>query len=65
MAGPGSSVFDDALAQHHAECWSYLDDWATYGQVIRDIARHAPSVLAPTPRAAADRATEGRRPTRR
>ncbi|MGC0405258.1 hypothetical protein RKD27_007902 [Streptomyces sp. SAI-126] len=51
-AGPGTSVFDDALAEHHAECWSHLDDWATHGSVIGDIntaARHAPSPLAPPP----------------
>lgn len=51
-AGPGASVFDDALAEHHAACWSHLDDWATHAQVIGDIntaARHAPSPLAPPP----------------
>ncbi|MEV0472526.1 hypothetical protein [Streptomyces prunicolor] len=54
-AAPGTPAFDDALAEHHAECWSYLDDWATHGHVIGDInssARHAPSPLAPPPRAA-------------
>ncbi|MCC2275583.1 hypothetical protein ACMATS_24610 [Streptoverticillium reticulum] len=53
-ARPGTQVFDDALAEHHAECWSYLDDWATHGHVLRDInaaARHAPSPLAPPPAA--------------
>ncbi|MGW0137555.1 hypothetical protein [Streptomyces calvus] len=49
---PGTPSFDDALAQHHAECWSHLDDWATHGHVLREInsaARHAPSPLAPPP----------------
>lgn len=67
-AKPGTPLFDDMLAEHHAECWSYLDDWATHGQVIHDIhtaARHAPSVLAPAPTATADPAAGGRRPTRR
>ncbi|MEU6227509.1 hypothetical protein [Streptomyces sp. NPDC047042] len=51
-AGSGTAVFGDALAEHHAECWSYLDDWATHGHVIGDIntaARYAPSPLAPPP----------------
>ncbi|WP_436993970.1 hypothetical protein [Streptomyces sp. enrichment culture] len=53
-ARPGTPVFDEALAEHHAECWSYLDDWATHGQAIRDIhtaAQYAPSPLAPPPTA--------------
>ncbi|GAA4781889.1 hypothetical protein [Streptomyces ziwulingensis] len=51
-AGPGSSVYDDALAEHHAECWSYLDDWATQGHALIEIhtaARNTPSPLAPPP----------------
>ncbi|MEU9396953.1 hypothetical protein AB0D86_44055 [Streptomyces sp. NPDC048324] len=51
-ARPGTSAFDDALAEHHDECWSHLDDWATHGQAIVEInaaARHAPSPLAPRP----------------
>ncbi|MFE0188015.1 hypothetical protein [Streptomyces sp. NPDC058989] len=51
-ARPGTPAFDDALAKHHAESWSYLDDWATHGHVIVDInaaARQAPSLLAPPP----------------
>jgi hypothetical protein len=51
-ARPGTPAFDDALAVHHAESWSCLDDWATHGQVLRDIntaARYAPSPLAPPP----------------
>ncbi|MEU7148746.1 hypothetical protein AB0B15_12005 [Streptomyces sp. NPDC045456] len=52
-ARPGTPVFDDALAEYHAESWSYLDDWATHGHVLRDInsaARHtsAPLALPPT-----------------
>ncbi|MFJ6529982.1 hypothetical protein ACIQMZ_32555 [Streptomyces longwoodensis] len=51
-AKPGTPDFDDALAEHHAESWSYLDDWATHGKALREIntaARKAPSPLAPTP----------------
>ncbi|WP_245689486.1 hypothetical protein [Streptomyces chattanoogensis] len=51
-ARPGTPAFDDALAEHHAESWSYLDDWATHGHAIVDInaaAQHAPSLLAPPP----------------
>ncbi len=49
---PGSPAFDDALAEHHAESWSYLDDWASHGQALREInaaALNAPSPLAPPP----------------
>ncbi|WP_328865148.1 hypothetical protein [Streptomyces sp. NBC_00304] len=49
---PGNPDFDDALAEHHAESWSYLDDWAAHGQAITEInsaARKAPSSLAPAP----------------
>lgn len=59
-AKPGTADFDDALAEHHAESWSYLDDWATHGKALREIntvARKAPSPLAPTPAPAADRRT--------
>ncbi|KUM99302.1 hypothetical protein AQI95_39325 [Streptomyces yokosukanensis] len=59
-AHPGTKVFDAALAEHHAECWSYLDDWATHGHVIGEIntaARHAPSPLAPAPTMRPARAT--------
>ncbi|GAA1160125.1 hypothetical protein GCM10009654_15420 [Streptomyces hebeiensis] len=51
-AGPGTPAFDDALAEHHADVWSYLDDWATHGHALRDInsaARHTPARLAPPP----------------
>ncbi|MFF3849642.1 hypothetical protein [Streptomyces sp. NPDC002328] len=51
-AKPGTADFDDALAEHHAESWSYLDDWATHGKALREInsaARKARSPLAPTP----------------
>ncbi|MFF1420037.1 hypothetical protein [Streptomyces sp. NPDC058280] len=53
-AGPGTAVFDDALAEHHAESWSYLDDWATHAQALGDIdsaARQTSSPLAPPPTA--------------
>lgn len=51
-ARPGTPLFDDALADHYADAWSSLDDWATNGQVVLDInaaARRAPSPLAPRP----------------
>ncbi|GGZ40436.1 hypothetical protein [Streptomyces poonensis] len=51
-AKPGTPAFDDALAAHYAECWSYLDDWAIHGHALQEInaaARHAPSPLAPHP----------------
>ncbi|WP_254792952.1 hypothetical protein, partial [Streptomyces sp. CC77] len=51
-AEPGTPAYDDALAEHHAESWSYLEDWATHGKALREInsaARKAPSPLAPTP----------------
>nr|WP_203615427.1 hypothetical protein [Streptomyces sp. SID13726] len=51
-ARPGTPAFDSALAEHHAECWSHLDDWATHGHVLGDIntaAQYAPSPLAPPP----------------
>ncbi|MFE2587743.1 hypothetical protein ACFXDD_02080 [Streptomyces anthocyanicus] len=35
--GPGSAAYVDALDEHHAECWSYLDDWACHGRAILDI----------------------------
>ena len=49
-AKPGTADFDDALAEHHAESWSYLDDWATHGKALREInsaALIARSPLAP------------------
>lgn len=58
-ATPGTPAFDDVLAEHHAECWSHLDDWATHAHVIGDIntaAQHAPSPLAPPPAAMTRRA---------
>ncbi|MFC9464370.1 hypothetical protein [Streptomyces coelicoflavus] len=36
-AQPGTEQYVDALDEHHAECWSYLDDWACHGQAILDI----------------------------
>ncbi|MCX2923611.1 hypothetical protein [Streptomyces sp. NEAU-W12] len=45
-AGPGSEAYVDALDAHHAESWSYLDDWACHGRAILDIqaaTRRAPS----------------------
>lgn len=51
-AKPGTADFDDALAEHHAESWSYLDDWATHGKALREIntvVRKARSPLAHRP----------------
>ncbi|MFE0680536.1 hypothetical protein ACFW17_07000 [Streptomyces sp. NPDC058961] len=59
-AKPGTPDFDDALAEHHAESWSCLDDWATHGKAIREIntaAHKAPSPLVPTPALAPPSAT--------
>ncbi|WP_437053510.1 hypothetical protein [Streptomyces sp. enrichment culture] len=58
-AHPGTPAYDDALAEHHAECWSHLDDWAIHGHVLHEInaaAQHAPSPLAPRPTTRAARA---------
>ena len=63
-ARPGTPDFDDALAEHHAESWSYLDDWATHGKALREIntaARRAPSPLVPTPAFTPSRRTAARK----
>jgi hypothetical protein len=63
-AKPGTAEFDDALARHHAESWSYLDDWACHGKALREIdtaARKAPSPLAPAPAPAPLRRTTVRK----
>ncbi|MGW5096390.1 hypothetical protein ACWEQ1_17655 [Streptomyces nodosus] len=65
-AKPGTTAFDDALAEHHAESWSYLDDWATHGKALCEIntaARKTPSPLAPAPAPAP--AADRRSPTRK
>jgi hypothetical protein len=33
-AGPGLPAYDEALAEHYAECWSDLDTWALYGPAL-------------------------------
>ncbi|MFI8880297.1 hypothetical protein [Streptomyces sp. NPDC055243] len=63
-AQPGTADFDDALAEHHAESWSYLDDWATHGTTLQEInsaARRARSPLAPIPALASVRRTAARK----
>ncbi|CBG70411.1 conserved hypothetical protein [Streptomyces scabiei 87.22] len=63
-ARPGTADFDDPLAEHHAESWSYLDDWATHGKTLREInsaARKARSPLAPIPLPAPLRRTAARK----
>ncbi|MEF9902117.1 hypothetical protein [Streptomyces sp. P9-A2] len=53
-ARPGTPAYDDALVDHYAEAWSYLDDWATHGHAVIDInttARSTQSRLAPPPTA--------------
>ncbi|CAM5655800.1 hypothetical protein SPURM210S_00953 [Streptomyces purpurascens] len=63
-AKPGTAEFDDALAEHQAESWSYLDDWATHGKALREIntaARKAPSSLVPMPALAPVRRTAARK----
>ncbi|MFF9016570.1 hypothetical protein ACF09C_26820 [Streptomyces sp. NPDC014870] len=44
-ARPGTDVYEDALADYHAESWSYLGDWATHGRAILDI--HAAALKSP------------------
>jgi hypothetical protein len=64
-ATPGTPAFDDALAEHRAESWSYLDDWATHAGALCEInaaARKAPAPLHSTPCAAP---IPGRRATRK
>lgn len=67
-ARSGTPAFDDALAEHHAECWSYLDTWASHGSAVLDInsaAQQAPTPLvspsAATAVPASGRAKSGRR----
>lgn len=63
-AKPGTTDFDDALAEHHAESWSYLDDWATHGKAIREInsaARKARSPLTSIPAPAPVRRSAARK----
>ncbi|MFE9686755.1 hypothetical protein [Streptomyces sp. NPDC006285] len=53
-AKPGTPVHDTALAEYRAECWSYLDDWASHGHILREInttASATPSPLPPPPTA--------------
>ncbi|MFF5438876.1 hypothetical protein [Streptomyces achromogenes] len=64
----GSEAFETALAEHHAECWSCLDNWATHGHVISEIntaVKRAPSSWSPPPAArpapATSRTTTARR----
>jgi hypothetical protein len=67
-ARPGTEVFDDALAVHHAEAWASLDDWATHGHAVVDIhtaARHALSALAPKRTTTAALSPGQRSPARR
>ncbi|MFJ2739692.1 hypothetical protein ACIO3O_08485 [Streptomyces sp. NPDC087440] len=55
-AGPGTSWYEAALAEHHFESGGYLYDWARHGHALLDIhsaAQTAPSVLAPPPKAVA------------
>ncbi|MFC9856257.1 MULTISPECIES: hypothetical protein [unclassified Streptomyces] len=60
----GTADFDDALAEHHAESWSYLDDWATHGSAVQEVntaARKARSPLALVPATAPARRTAARK----
>ncbi|MGW5442769.1 hypothetical protein [Streptomyces asiaticus] len=61
---PGTADFDDALAEHHAESWSYLDDWATHGKAVWEInfaIRKARSPLASVPASASVRRSAARK----
>ncbi|WP_435598686.1 hypothetical protein [Streptomyces anulatus] len=63
-AEAGNADFDDALAEHHADSWNSLDDWATHGKAVREIntwARTARSSLAPAPPPAPARRTAARK----
>lgn len=63
-AEPGTADFDDALAEHHAESWSYLDNWATHGKTLREIntaSRKARSPLAIAPAHVLARRTAARK----
>ncbi|MGW1235033.1 hypothetical protein [Streptomyces californicus] len=63
-AQAGTTDFDDALAEHHAESWGYLDDWSTHGRTVLEIntaARKARSPLAPVPAQAPSRRAAARR----
>ncbi|MFD8064208.1 hypothetical protein ACFXA0_24145 [Streptomyces cyaneofuscatus] len=63
-AQPGTPVYEDALAEYHAESWSCLDDWSTHGRVISEVntaARGIRSPLAPTPSPAPARHTAARK----
>ncbi|MFJ7997478.1 hypothetical protein ACIQ7D_10080 [Streptomyces sp. NPDC096310] len=64
-AKPGTAVFDDALAEYHGEAWSYLDDWATHGHVIREIHTATPPAPSTSPRSPASAAAPGRTTTAR
>ncbi|MFK0121163.1 hypothetical protein [Streptomyces sp. NPDC090994] len=48
--GPGTPSYDDALADYHAESWSYLRDWADQGHTLTEIHRAARHTSPPAPR---------------
>ncbi|MFE0138217.1 hypothetical protein ACFWY6_42740 [Streptomyces sp. NPDC059037] len=33
-ARPGMKVYDEPLAESHAEAWYHLDQWAIHGEVL-------------------------------
>ncbi|MDX3855653.1 hypothetical protein [Streptomyces sp. AK02-01A] len=47
-AEPGSAEYDDARAERNGEAWSYLDEWASAGDVLLEIHRAAEHI-PPTP----------------
>ncbi|MFC8708862.1 MULTISPECIES: hypothetical protein [unclassified Streptomyces] len=65
---PGTEAYDGALADHHADCWAYLDDWVSHSHILREIdtaARQAPSPLGPPQAALPAPATARTTPVRR
>ncbi|MEU3188409.1 hypothetical protein ABZ707_30080 [Streptomyces sp. NPDC006923] len=48
-AGPGNAEYDDARAKRNGEAWSYLDEWASAGEVLLEIHRAAERQTPPAP----------------
>lgn len=62
-ARPGTTAYEEPLAESHAEAWSYLDQWAIHGQALFAVnalaerqsraATHTAVVAPPAPTTAA------------
>lgn len=62
--GIGTPAYETALAEHHADSFSYIDAWITHGSAVREIntaARHSSSSLAPVPAQAPSQRAAARR----